>query len=195
LALNAKNIKEEVNMKNLQSVYENYMDAAGWGDKGTLHSYIEIYEEHMNKKQDIDILEIGVQKGHSIRMWQDYFINSNVYGIDITLDNVIYDGLNNVYVCDATSESQINEIFLDKKFDYVVDDGSHLIEHQIKSLEILWEKIKPGGKYFIEDVSGDQAINSITSYLESNNMKYTVIDNRLVKNRYDDIIILIEKSV
>jgi hypothetical protein len=185
----------EANVKSLQSVYENYMDKEGWGDKGTLHSYIEIYEERMGKRQDIDILEIGVQKGHSIRMWQDYFINSNVYGIDITLDNVIYDGLNNVYVCDATSKNEINDIFLDKKFDYIVDDGSHLIEHQIKSFEILWEKIKPGGKYFIEDVNGDEAINSITSYLKLNNIKYTVIDNRLVKDRYDDIIIFMEKNV
>jgi hypothetical protein len=185
----------KTNVKNLQNVYEKYMDKEGWGDKGTLHSYIEIYEEHMNKKKDIDILEIGVQKGHSIRMWQDYFINSNVYGIDITLDNVIYEGLNNVYVCDATSEDQINSTLLDKMFDYIVDDGSHLIEHQIKSFDLLWPRIKSGGKYFIEDVNGDEAINSITSHLRLNNIHHTVIDHRHIKSRYDDIVIVMEKNV
>jgi hypothetical protein len=185
----------EVNVKTLQEVYENYMDKEGWGDKGTLHTYIEIYEEHMNKKSNIDILEIGVQKGHSIRMWQDYFDNSNVYGIDITLDNVIYDGLQNAYVCDATSENQINSTFGSKKFDYVVDDGSHLIEHQITSFDILWPRIKPGGKYFIEDVNGDKAIQDITNHLISLGLEYLVIDHRQLKGRYDDIVIVVEKYV
>jgi len=185
----------EANVKNLQAVYEQYMDKEGWGDKGTLHSYIDIYEKHMDRKYGIDILEIGVQKGHSIKMWQDYFINSNVYGIDITLDNVIYDGLKNVYVCDATSEDQLNSTFLDKKFDYVLDDGSHLIEHQIKSFDLLWPRIKSGGKYFIEDVNGDEAIKAITSHLDKLNIKYIVIDHRPIKNRYDDIVIVMEKNV
>lgn len=185
----------EVNVKSLQKVYEKYMDKEGWGDKGTLHSYIEIYEEHMNKKDNISILEIGVQKGHSIRMWQDYFTNSNVYGIDVTLKNVIYDGLNNVFICDATEKEQIDLTFSDIMFDYVVDDGSHLIEHQIKSFDILWPRIKPGGKYFIEDVNGDEAIKAITEHLNSLEIPHTVIDHRDKKGRYDDIIILVEKNV
>jgi hypothetical protein len=185
----------EANVKNLQTVYEKYMDKEGWGDKGTLHSYIEIYEKNMDRKHDIDILEIGVQKGHSIRMWQDYFMNSNVYGIDITLDNVIYDGLKNVYVCDATSEDQIDLFLSDKRFDYVVDDGSHLVEHQIKSFDLLWPRIKSGGKYFIEDVNGDESIEEITSHLNKLNIKYIVIDHRHIKNRYDDIVIIMEKNV
>jgi hypothetical protein len=185
----------EVNVKTLQEVYENYMDKEGWGDKGTLHSYIEIYENYMNKRNKIDILEIGVQKGHSIRMWQDYFVDSNVYGIDVTLNNVIYDGLNNVYVCDGTSEEQVNATFSDKKFDYVVDDGSHLIEHQIKSFDLFWPRIKKGGKYFIEDVNGDEAIKAITEHLKGLGIDHTVVDHRDKKGRYDDIIILVEKNV
>jgi hypothetical protein len=149
----------------------------------------------MDKKYGIDILEIGVQRGHSIRMWQDYFMNSNVYGIDVTLDNVIYDGLKNVYVCDATSEDQINSTFLDKKFDYVLDDGSHLIDHQIKSFDLLWPRIKSGGKYFIEDVNGDEATKAITSHLDKLNIKCIVIDHRHIKDRYDDIVIIVEKNV
>lgn len=182
-------------MNSLQKVYEKYMDAEGWGDKGTLHSYIEIYEKEMNKTDGINILEIGVQRGHSIRMWQDYFTNSNVYGIDVTLSNVIYDGLHNVFICDATDKEQIDLTFDDIMFDYVVDDGSHLIDHQIKSFDILWPRIKPGGKYFIEDVNGDQAIKEITEHLITLGIEYRVIDHRDKKGRYDDIIILVENNV
>lgn len=179
----------------LQEVYEKYMDKEGWGDKGTLHSYIEIYEKEMSKTDNINILEIGVQKGHSIKMWQDYFTDSNVYGIDITLDNIIFNNLYNIFVCDATNASDIDLIFKYTKFDYVVDDGSHLVEHQITSFDILWPYMKPGGKYFIEDVNGDEAIKEITNHLDGLGIQYRVIDHREKKGRYDDIIILVEKNV
>lgn len=185
----------EANVNTLQEVYERYMDKEGWGDKGTLHSYIEIYEKYMNKTNKIDILEIGVQKGHSIRMWQDYFTDSNVYGLDVTLSNVIFDKLENVFVCDATDESAVNNTLKDIKLDYIVDDGSHLIEHQIKSFDILWPRIKPGGKYFIEDVNGDEAIKAITDHLVSLGLEFTLIDHRHIKGRYDDIVIFVEKDV
>jgi hypothetical protein len=179
--------------KSLQEVYEKYQHPGGWGDKGTLHSYIDIYEEHMNKKTNIDILEIGVCQGHSIKMWQEYFVDSNVYGVDITLKNVTFENLDNVYVCDATSEQQINEIFKDKKFDYIVDDGSHVIQHQLISFDILWHRIKPGGKYFIEDVNGDPAIKAILDHLATSDIECSIIDYRHVKNRFDDIVVMIEK--
>jgi hypothetical protein len=185
----------KVNVKSLQEVYENYMDKEGWGDKGTLHSYIEIYEKYMEKKDSISILEIGVQKGHSIRMWQDYFTNSQVYGLDITLDNVIFDKLDNVFICDATDKSSVDWILSDKKFDYVVDDGSHLIEHQIKSFDIIWPRIKNGGRYFIEDVNGDEAIKAIGDHFVDLGLSYTLIDHRHLKGRYDDIVMFVEKNV
>lgn len=185
----------KVNVKSLQEVYENYMDKEGWGDKGTLHSYIEIYEKYMEKKDSISILEIGVQKGHSIRMWQDYFTNSQVYGLDITLDNVIFDKLDNVFICDATDKSSVDWILSDKKFDYVVDDGSHLIEHQIKSFDIIWPRIKIGGRYFIEDVNGDEAIKAISDHFVDLGLNYTLIDHRNLKGRYDDIVMFVEKNV
>jgi hypothetical protein len=36
--------------------------------------------------------------------------------------------------------------------DLIVDDGSHLTSHQIKSLELLRPKLKPGGIYILEDI-------------------------------------------
>ena len=185
----------KVNVKSLQEVYENYMDKEGWGDKGTLHTYIEIYDKYMEKKDNISILEIGVQKGHSIRMWQDYFKDSKVYGIDVTLDNVIFDQLENVYVCDGTDESAVNATLGDLQLDYVVDDGSHLIDHQIKSFDIIWPRIKPGGRYFIEDVNGDEAIKAIGDHFTKLGLSYTLIDHRHLKGRYDDIVIFVEKNV
>lgn len=181
-------------MKILQEIYLKYQDDEGWGDKGTIHSYIDIYAEHLDKRFGISLLEIGIQRGHSIAMWQEYFFESRIYGIDITLDNVVFDGLQNVYVCNATVQEQIDSLFNDKLFDYVIDDGSHLAVEQIKSLEILYPYLKNGGKYFIEDVNGDNSLNSIKNYLIKNNMNFTIYDLRDLKKRFDDILIVITKE-
>jgi demethylmacrocin O-methyltransferase len=36
-------------------------------------------------------------------------------------------------------------------FDLIVDDGSHINEHVIKTFEILFPKLKKGGIYVVED--------------------------------------------
>lgn len=179
-------------MVHLQGVYENYTYPGGWGDKGTAHSYIDIYEEQMTKKSKISILEIGVMRGHSIKMWEDYFTDSMVYGIDISLANLEFE-CQNVYVCDATSQDQVDALFKNKKFDYVVDDGSHIIDHQIRSFDIFWPRIKKGGKYFIEDIDGEDAINRISNHLMNKGIAFTLFDNREVKGLWNDMIFMMKK--
>ena len=72
-------------------------------------------------------------------------------------------------------------------FDVIIDDGSHLIDHQIKSFNILKEKMKPGGIYIIEDVNNfDDTVNTYKK-LHSN---IEIIDNRHIKNRFDDVLIV-----
>jgi len=181
-------------VKTLQEIYPNFQDADGWGDKGTAHSYIDVYAEHLTKRFGINFLEIGVQRGHSIAMWQDYFVESQVHGIDVTLSNIIFDNLENVSVCDATAQEQVDSCFKGKSFDYIIDDGSHRVADQIKSLEILYCYLKDLGQYFIEDVDGDSSLISIQNYLQQNNMSYKVYDLRSIKNRYDDILIVITKE-
>ena len=181
-------------MKTLQEIYPNFQDADGWGDKGTAHSYIDVYAEHLTKRFGVNFLEIGVQLGHSIAMWQDYFVDSQVYGIDVTLSNVIFDNLNNVFVCDATVQEQVDSCFQGKSFDYIIDDGSHRVADQIKSLGIFYSYLKDFGQYFIEDVDGDSSLLAIKNYLQQNNMSYKVYDLRSIKNRYDDILIVITKE-
>jgi hypothetical protein len=188
-------VDREINVNYLNDVYKKYVGQDGWGDKGTVHSYIEIYEQHMNKKENISLLEIGIQKGHSIAMWQDYFINSKIYGIDIYLENIMFKNLHNIYKCNGTHKEEVEKIFKNNKFTYVIDDGSHLLEDQIKSFEIFWEKLDVGGKYFIEDVNGDYALEELKKYFNFLNLEYKVIDNRKLKDRYDDIMIILEKHV
>jgi 23S rRNA U2552 (ribose-2'-O)-methylase RlmE/FtsJ len=177
-------------MKKLQEVYEKYSCPHGWGDKGTLHSYIDMYESEMIKKKKVSLLEIGVAFGHSIKMWEDYFQDSNIYGIDIK-NNSKFD-LQNFILGDATCENDINKNFSRKKFDYVVDDGSHKVDDQIQSFLLLSPKMKKSGKYFIEDVDGDESLKKICDYLNQSNFSFKIFDLRSVKNRYDDLVVMIQ---
>lgn len=175
-------------MTALHEVYAKYSAPEGWGDKGTLHSYIDLYANQMTRRSNVSMLEIGVEYGHSIAMWQEYFKNSKVYGIDIKSDNVKFE-LENFVLGDATNAEVISKNFARNKFDYVIDDGSHTIADQIASFDLIFPKMKSGGKYFIEDVNGDNAVQRISQHLKEHD--FEVFDFRDIKGRYDDIVIMV----
>lgn len=181
-------------MKSLAQIYEKYSSNDG-GDKGTIHSYIDFYEKEMNKKQNITMLEIGIQFGYSIKMWEEYFLDSQVYGIDINIKSIIFKDLKNAILCDATNKEHVEKNFRDINFDYIIDDGSHLVKDQIQSFELFFPKIKKNGKYFIEDISSQENILKIEKHILSSDISsYKVYDLRKIKNRFDDILMVIEKK-
>lgn len=52
-------------------------------------------------------------------------------------------------------------------FDILLDDGSHLPEHQFTTFVHLWSAIRPGGVLMIEDVHG---INPMFKWLMEGHM-------------------------
>ena len=51
--------------------------------------FIQLYEKYFEKLRDEkhNILEIGIDKGDSLRIWRDYFKNANICGLDIERKN------------------------------------------------------------------------------------------------------------
>jgi len=179
-------------VKTLAEIYSNYQGGTeGFGDKGTLHTYIELYEEFMTKRSDISLLEIGVKYGHSIAMWNEYFENSQIYGIDIELAVLDKYNSEHIYFCDATNKDKVSALFKGRKFDYIIDDGSHYVQDQMKSYDILSEYLTEDGLYFIEDINGPTNLDILTLFLTSRQAKFLVVDNRLINNRHDDIMIIV----
>jgi len=133
-------------------------------DKGYKHSYEKCYEQFFKplKNKNINILEVGVELGHSLQVFKDYFPNAQIYGIDIFVrempDEIDILTNENVHwaVCDSTNpncSSIINKTFgQDIKFDIIIDDGLHQPEANAQTLKNLWSLLKPDGSYFIEDV-------------------------------------------
>lgn len=129
-------------------------------DKGTIvqpaHGFSEIYDTILNNNREnvLKVLEIGVDKGLSLRMWRDYFPNAQIHGVDVlrhhlfTEDRIKTHYGNQSNINDLTN--LINEIGGD--FDLIIDDGGHHTLHQQISLGFLFKYLKSNGVYIVEDL-------------------------------------------
>jgi SAM-dependent methyltransferase len=175
-------------MHTLAQVYQKYSHPSGWGDKGTAHDYLPTYEKFMTRTDGIVLLEIGVLHGHSIAMWNEFFTNSRIIGIDVNIGNLQFD-LDNVYQCNGVSAADIDATFPGLTFDYVIDDGSHNVNDQLASLDVFLPRMKPDGVYFIEDIAGDAELNAIVERLDG--LEFTVIDGRQPGRQPDEIMVVV----
>mgnify|MGYP003679381147 CR=1 FL=1 len=129
---------------------------------GFLQHYENRFES--NRFNVTKVLEIGVETGRSHRMWLEYFPNATIYGVDIfetgkeELDRLQQGNPNLdrsiLYKADQSDPLQLNQ-FLDKygkDFDIIIDDGGHSMKQQQISLKILFNAVKKGGTYVIEDL-------------------------------------------
>lgn len=130
-------------------------------DKFGGHLYTPIYDELFSNRRDqpIRLLEIGIggydsakSGGASLRMWNDYFPNGQIVGLDIaekTLNisprvhivqgsQVDLDVLK--YVCDRFGP-----------FNIIIDDGSHQVPHTIATFTFLYPRMATDGIYVVED--------------------------------------------
>ncbi len=129
------------------------------GDWGMAHRYTEIYEDFLHSKisEPLLILEIGVWKGGSLRMWEEYFPNAKIVGIDILPESASIETKRaKVQIGDASDPAFLLDVVdehLGGSVDVVIDDGSHALEHQVVALESLFPRLNERGLYFVEDIS------------------------------------------
>ena len=121
--------------------------------------YFDIYERYFNQYVDKPILmiEIGVFKGGSIDMWKEYFgPKSTIVGIDINPDCKRFERKDDGIFIEIGDQSDVNflQSVIDKygNPDIVLDDGSHIMNHLIKTFEFLYYKVKDKGTYMVEDL-------------------------------------------
>ena len=121
--------------------------------KGKLH-FLKIYENHFKnfKNKKINILEIGVHEGKSLMIWKDYFPKANIVGIDLKSYNF---NINRIFTYQG-DQTDTNFLLIVarkfKKFDIIIDDGSHICSHIIKTFGVLFDYLKDDGLYICEDL-------------------------------------------
>lgn len=120
--------------------------------------YFEIYEKHLSqfKNKNIQLVEVGVQKGGSLEMWSNYMgPQSKITGIDIdpACAELKYDNSNiNVVIGDQGNKSFWDEMdSLIRNADIFIDDGGHSMQQQIVTFESVFPKMKTGSIFICED--------------------------------------------
>lgn len=147
------------------------------------HDYIPVYESLFEplRNKSLTLLEIGIgvlekgqmthcqnfgyRTGNSLRCWRDYFAHASIHGIDIDDAKLpeTSDPASRIraYIGDQSHVPTLKRIakairFHDQRptIDIIIDDGSHLLSHQVISFSTLSRFLsKGGGLYIIEDVS------------------------------------------
>ena len=132
-------------------------------DKGLWHhSYTPIYNDYFKPLmlERLNIMELGIggyefpdRGGESLKMWQEYFCNSVIHGVDIHDKSLFDDKRIKTYI-----GSQDNGTFLNGlveqigQLDIIIDDASHINALTIATFEIMWKHLKSGGIYVVEDI-------------------------------------------
>jgi hypothetical protein len=201
----------------LSEIYNNLADTYGtksgemvcsFSDKGSMHSYIEFYETYFQAKRDsVKLLEIGMMTGGSLHMWQKYFDNYQLVGMDISPSWNTYREFqpeleNDPNVCLLfginSRHAALPLEVQNQKFDFIIDDGDHSALAQIETFENYWPLIDNLGTYFIEDVIGPTQIEILQKFLQEYSDKHSVqFDIKHYRgfknNRADDQILAISK--
>ena len=167
-------------------------------DKEAKHKYCSAFYDNAFcdlKDKKLNILEIGIQNGSSLVLWNEYFKNSIIYGIDNT--NFIKDRLDTyprikTIIQDAYKKELTFNLPL---FDIIIDDGPHTLESQIKLINNYFKKLNKNGKLFIEDVDGKNNLNELIKEASKFTSNVTSIDFRSKTNTEDSIMLMIQNDL
>jgi len=119
-------------------------------------SYLDIYD-HLFQAVRLDVknfVEVGVLNGSSLKMWKEYFPNAQIHGIDINPECKQYEEDRiKIHIGDQNDDQFLLKISKEiPEIDIFLDDGSHITQHQIKTFNYLFNNVKKGGFFAIEDL-------------------------------------------
>ncbi|MCF5673561.1 class I SAM-dependent methyltransferase [Pseudomonas syringae] len=121
--------------------------------------YLSEYERLFNRLrlEPVSVLEIGVQNGGSVEIWNKYFPNAtSIIGCDINpqCDQLTYSSDKIAIIIgdikDVHTRSAIYAI--STTLDIIIDDGSHTSSDIIEAFGCLFPCLKQGGIFVAEDL-------------------------------------------
>lgn len=167
---------------------EIYQKGGYCTDKYQLGYYDNFYEQTFKSyvKTPINILEIGIRGGGSIKIWKEYFHqDSNVYGGDIVPFNPIEN--TTCYQMDMYSQQALN-LFEDSYFDIVIDDGPHTYESFEMVIQKYHSKLKTGGILIVEDVVDSSWVKPLLDLANSLGYSESQSFNMAGKQKYQGLL-------
>lgn len=133
-------------------------------DKSFWHRFTNIYEDHFHSLETVDsILEFGVFEGNSIRWLCERFPSANIVGADIVplQDSWPRSPQVSYLQVDQGKRGAVNAMFrsLERQYDLIIEDGSHIPEHQVTCFVEGFPYVKPGKLYIVEDIHTSHPAN------------------------------------
>lgn len=192
-------------MSELQTIgFKNGTDKSGanhgthiFNNKSLLDNYTRYFEPL--RLLPINILELGILDGSSLRTWEEYFPNAKIAALDIDPTRSVHaSNRSKVYIGSQDDKmiiDQINQDFPDG-FDIILDDASHINELTIASFNLLFDHVKPGAMYIIEDTCCAYGFDEFPNFTNDVNtwpgMKYNRPDVKFNNRRsqFDEFISL-----
>jgi hypothetical protein len=139
------------------------------------HGYAPMYGTFLGRRrtEKLKFLEIGLGcdmsygPGASLALWKEYLPSSELWFAEFDAKCVqrgsaegMFEGVN-IVVGDQGNRSVLLDWVRTSggDFDVIVDDGGHKNSQIWASLTVMWENMKPGGIYFIEDIHVGRAVD------------------------------------
>jgi hypothetical protein len=123
------------------------------------HNYLPFYWMHFRdvRQQVRNVCEFGLQRDRSMRMWEEFFPNATIWGVDIDPAARSFEGeRRRVRIGDQSDpgflKSLVDEV--PDGLDIVIDDASHNMRHQLITFNALFPALTDHGIYVIEDTGG-----------------------------------------
>ena len=167
-------------------------------DKESYHHYIsKFYSDKFSiyKNKKIKLLEIGIQYGHSIKLWEYFFDLAEIHGLDIH-HNLQHDYSDRVkiHIGNAYSKNIIN-FFKEKNiyFDIIIDDGPHSLESQIFFMDNYIDILNNNGILIIEDVYKENLDILINRFANFKCVNLLDLEPNIPKKENNSIILYYEK--
>lgn len=160
-------------------------------DKFTAHNYLGVYKNLFDSIRGSikNVLEIGIYVGYSFSLWNEYFYNAHICGIDILdLPNTFQ--MSNRMSFHKGDAYDINFIqkLADVTFDVLIDDGPHTLASMLFFAQHYSKLLSPDGVLIIEDI---QDMNWTPQILAALPNEGEVLDKRGIR---DDILIVLQKG-
>ena len=150
---------EETNLCKLGSFFKTNKSSLNLD--GHRSGYTSLYNLVLNHliNKNCQIAEIGIEKNASTKMWRHYFNKATIdcYEFDKKKIHLAHkDKLKKVkyHFIDVRRKEIIIKQFQKnkKKNDLIIDDSTHLFDHQINVVFGVYKFLKPGGILIIEDI-------------------------------------------
>lgn len=130
---------------------------AKWGPPSCMQPYEDHFAPLRHRK--LTLIEIGIggysdpkAGGNSLRTWKAFFRKANIYGVDITDKSPHDEPRIRTFRGDQSDEAFLRQVIGETGTpDIIIDDGSHINHHVIKTFQILFPLLAEDGFYVIED--------------------------------------------